>query len=95
MYYTISMDVLLHHTADKYLARLNKSDRDRFDTAFADLEKEPPEGDIKPVTGQPGKWRLRVGGYRALFEVEDTNILVTHIEPRGQAYTKKTRNKRG
>ncbi|MDR0497294.1 MAG: hypothetical protein LBH42_06750 [Treponema sp.] len=49
------MDVLLHHTADKYLARLNKSDRDRFDAAFADLEKEPPEGDIKPVTGQHGK----------------------------------------
>jgi mRNA-degrading endonuclease RelE of RelBE toxin-antitoxin system len=51
--------------------------------------------DIRPITGQPGKWRLRVREYRALFEIEDVNILVTHIEPRGQAYTKKTRNKRG
>jgi len=89
------MKVLLHRTAGKYLDHLNKSDRDRFDEAFDDLEKEPPEGDIKPVVGQPGKWRLRVGGYRALFEIEDTIILVTHIEPRGQAYKKKTRTKRG
>jgi len=89
------MKVLLHHTVEKYLDRLNKSDRDRFDYAFGDLEKEPPEGDIKPVVGQPGKWRVRVGGYRALFEIERPNILVTHIEPRGQAYTKKSRSKRG
>jgi len=39
--------------------------------------------------------RLRVGNYRAIFEFADNAILVTHIEPRGQAYTKKTRTKRG
>ena len=89
------MKVLLHRTVEKYLDRLNKSDRERFNEAFSDLEKEPPEGDIRPVVGQPGKWRLRVGGYRALFEIEPPNVLVTHIEPRGQAYKKKTRSKRG
>jgi clan AA aspartic protease len=31
----------------------------------------------------------------ALFKIEDETILVTHIEPRGQAYTKKTRKRRG
>jgi len=89
------MKVLLHNSADKYLKRLNARDRERMKESLRDLAKDPPEGDIKPVVGQPGRWRLRVGGYRALFEVEDANILVTHIEPRGQAYTKKTKTNRG
>ena len=89
------MKILLHKSADKYLNRLPPSDRDRFDTAFTALEKEPPKGDIKPYEGSPGVLRLRVGNYRAIFKFVDNSILVTHIEPRGQAYTKKTKSKRG
>ncbi|GHV77149.1 plasmid stabilization system protein [Spirochaetia bacterium] len=89
------MQVLLHRSADKYLNRLQPADRDRFDAAFDDLEKEPPEGDIRPYEGNPGVLRLKVGSYRALFKFVDDHILVTHIEPRGQAYTKKTKTKRG
>jgi mRNA-degrading endonuclease RelE of RelBE toxin-antitoxin system len=33
------MQVLLHRTAKKYLDRLQPADRDRFDAAFTDLEK--------------------------------------------------------
>jgi mRNA-degrading endonuclease RelE of RelBE toxin-antitoxin system len=89
------MRILLHRAADKYLNRLNPEDRTRFNAAFQDLEKEPPQGDIRPYIGVSGVRRLHVGNYRALFKVEDNIILVTHIEPRGQAYTKKTRNRRG
>ena len=89
------MKVVLHHTADKYLNRLQPADRQRFEVAFAKLEKEPPEGDIKAYEGTSGVLRLRVGNYRAIFKLENNLILVTHIEPRGQAYTKKTRAKRG
>jgi len=89
------MKVFLHRSADKYLNRLQPSDRNRFDAAFTDLEKEPPEGDIIPYEGNPGVLRLKVGNYRAIFKFVDNHILVTHIEPRGQAYTKRTRTKRG
>jgi mRNA interferase RelE/StbE len=89
------MTVLLHHAADKYLNRLNPEDKARFNTAFQNLAKEPPQGDIRPYIGVPGVQRLHVGSYRALFKIEENIILVTHIEPRGQAYTKKTRKKRG
>jgi mRNA-degrading endonuclease RelE of RelBE toxin-antitoxin system len=87
--------VLLHHTAEKYLDRLNAADRDRFDVAFTALGKEPPEGDIKLYKGNPGFLRLIVGNYRAIFKIANNSIVVTHIEPRGQVYTKKTRTKRG
>jgi len=89
------MKVLLHRAVAKYLERLQPSDRSRFDAAFVSLEKEPPEGDIRAYEGNPGVLRLRVGAYRAIFKFVDNSILVTHIEPRGQAYTKKTRNRRG
>jgi mRNA-degrading endonuclease RelE of RelBE toxin-antitoxin system len=74
---------------------MDRTIKDRFDIAFDDLAKEPPEGDIRPYVGVSGVQRLHVGNYRALFRIEGNIILVTHIEPRGQAYTKKTRSKRG
>ena len=89
------MDVFLHHAAQKYLGRLNQADKERIKAALQDLEKEPPEGDIRPYEGNPGIWRLKVSGYRVLYKIDGGIILATHIEPRGQAYTKKTRNKRG
>jgi mRNA interferase RelE/StbE len=89
------MRVKLHKSAEKYLNRLQSSDRDRFDDAITELEKEPPQGDIRPYEGSKEILRLRVGNYRALFKYEGNFILITHIEPRGQAYKKKTKSKRG
>ena len=89
------MKVGLHHTAEKYIMRLNTADRNRIENAINGLEKEPPEGDITPITGEPGKFRTRVGSYRLLWRVKDNNILITHIDPRGQVYNKKNKgNKR-
>jgi len=85
------MEALLHHTADKYLERLNAEDRDRINAALDDLEKEPPKGDIRPISGEPGRFRVKVGGFRLLYRIKDGIILVTHIEPRGQAYKKKNK----
>ena len=89
------MRVVLHNIAEKYLIRLNAADRNRMIAAIDGLEKEPLEGNIRPYEGSKGLLRLKVGGYRVLFKIENNEILVTHIEPRGQAYTKKTRKKRG
>jgi mRNA interferase RelE/StbE len=75
------MKVSLHPIADKYLNRLNANDRDRIDDAIGGPEKEPPEGDIRPVKGQPGFFRLRIGSYRLLFRINEKGILITHIDP--------------
>jgi mRNA interferase RelE/StbE len=87
------MIVHLRKTATKYLDSLNKADRERISAALINLEKEPPQGDIKTMKGQPGRFRLRVGSYRALFHIENGNIVISHIESRGQAYKKKNRGK--
>ena len=87
------MRVLLRPNAARYFKRLSTIDKDRFRAAFTDLVKEPPEGDIRPLAGQPGYFRLRLGSYRALYRIEDDTIFITNIDPRGQAYGKKNRRK--
>ncbi|MCL2800426.1 MAG: hypothetical protein FWD28_01525 [Treponema sp.] len=89
------MRVLLHKIPRKYLDRLNEPDKGHINTALKGLEKEPPEGDIKPMVGQPGNFRITIGSYRALFRYRDNHIFVTHLDPRGQVYNKKNKgNKR-
>jgi len=88
------MKAYLHNDAEKYLKRLNPKDIERIKDAIKKLEKEPPQGDIEPITGQQA-FRTRVGSYRILWRITENNILVTHIDPRGQAYKKKNKgNKR-
>ena len=87
------MQVLLHHLARKYYERLNEPTKGDITTAIDGLEKEPPEGDIKPLVGQKGRFRLVAGSHRILFRYKQDHIFITHIEPRGQAYNKK--NMRG
>jgi len=87
------MQVLLRPVANRYLERLNESDNRRIRAALYDLSKEPPEGDIKPLSGQTGYFRVRVGKYRVLFRHEENTIFVTNIDSRGQAYKKKNRGK--
>ena len=85
------MTLYLRKPATKYLNRLNEPYKSHVISALKELEEEPPEGDIVPMAGQPGKFRLKIGNYRALFHIEGNKIVVSHIVPRGQAYKKKTR----
>jgi mRNA interferase RelE/StbE len=87
------MQVLLRPVARKYLERLNEPDKGYIKAALNGLIKEPPSGDIRPMTGQEGFFRLRVGKYRVLFCIENNTILVMAIDPRGQAYKSKNRGK--
>ncbi|SMM97864.1 hypothetical protein SPONN_746 [uncultured Candidatus Thioglobus sp.] len=44
-----------------------------------------PDGDVSNLTNVDG-YRLRVGGLRVLFDMDDSNIIIRSINPRGQAY---------
>ena len=79
------MNIVLSQAAAKYLERLNEPTKGRIIAALKKLEQEPPQGDIKALTGQEG-FRLRIGGYRVLFNMKSDIIVVTDIGPRGQMY---------
>ena len=81
------MRVELNNTARKQYKKLNEPYKSRIAAALDKLESEPPQGDIKKLQGQDG-YRVVIGGYRILFDIEKGRIDVYKIIPRGQAYKK-------
>lgn len=69
----------------KYLLRLDVNKRERIKKALSKLSLEPPQGDIKSMKGKDG-FRLRIGKYRALFDIKNNNIIVYDIDIRGEIY---------
>ncbi len=57
---------------------------------LAGLEKlqDNLSGDVKHLTNFTPEYRLRVGNYRALFEIEGDTVVVYRILPRGSVYTR-------
>ena len=45
-------------------------------------------GDVKRLTNMTPAYRLRVGDYRALFEVDGDRIIVYRVRHRREAYEK-------
>ncbi len=43
-------------------------------------------GDVKRLTGFTPEYRLRVGDYRVLFEVEATRVIIYRVKHRSDAY---------
>ncbi|HNP82246.1 MAG TPA: type II toxin-antitoxin system RelE/ParE family toxin [Nitrospira sp.] len=43
-------------------------------------------GDVKRLTNFTPEYRLRVGSYRVLFEIEESRLIIYRILPRGEAY---------
>ena len=60
-----------------------------------DLLAENPYGtsrlDIKPMEGEKGLWRLRIGSFRLIYEVVQERLLVyiLTIRHRGDVYKKR------
>lgn len=44
------------------------------------------QGDVKRLTNFTPEYRLRVGDYRILFEIEDLVIMVYRVKHRRNAY---------
>lgn len=84
------MEVKLSKQANKYLRRIPEKERLRILRGIRGLEKEPPVGDIETISGYPGEFHLRVGDRRIIWRIKETYIQVSRVEPRGQAYDKRT-----
>jgi mRNA interferase RelE/StbE len=71
--------------AIKDLKALPKSEAKKVVEKIRSLEKGL-SGDIKKLTNFTHEYRLRVGNYRVLFEIEEQRILVYRIKHRKEAY---------
>jgi len=80
--------VSLSRTAAKYLDRCDAPTRDRLRQKLEKLKADPfdPQNS-KPLKGRNDQRSARVGGLRILFRVNDLDIIVAEIGPRGKIYT--------
>ena len=77
--------VVVEKRAAKFIRKQQPAQQKRILEALAQL---PAMGDIKPMTGAAGFYRLRVGDYRILYTVEEEQITVrvTDAGNRGDIY---------
>lgn len=61
--------------------QLSKRIVDRIENMAEDLR-----GDVKKLTDHSPQYRLRVGDYRVLFDVEDETIVIHRVRNRREVY---------
>ena len=77
------MTPLYSKQAGKYLDALGAPAQQRIRQGIAGI----PHGDIKPLKGSPGDYRLRIGDWRILFAYAEENaVKIKKIGVRGEVY---------
>jgi mRNA interferase RelE/StbE len=84
--------VLVSTTFQKQFHALKEDTRNRIRRALEELSSDPftPRSgmDIQPlVDTSPKKYRLRIGEYRSVYTIEDTNVRVIELFIRGKEYS--------
>lgn len=85
----LKYEVILRKPAAKFIAKQDQVIQKRIIQALEGLEYAPPKGDVKPLKGVQGQYRLRIGSFRALYEVNENEckVYVFLIGNRGDIYS--------
>jgi len=82
--------VAIHRKAQRELEGLPEHARIRFYRAFEELAENPfrrrPGLDVRRLRGERGGFAIRVGAYRALFDVAGFTVRISAIAHRSVAY---------
>ena len=81
-------ELLLERRAEKDLRRLAAEVFPRVIAAIEALADDPRPAGCKKLTGSDDDWRIRVGDYRVLYEIDDENhvVRVMRVRHRRDAY---------
>jgi len=86
----VPAEIFFKASAEKEFRRLPREIQRRFAKAFEVLAQEPtrarPGLDIKPLRGVKATWRLRVGDFRGVYEVERDTVRFTRFGHRSSVY---------
>ena len=82
------MTVTLDAKALKDLAKIDKSQVKKIFSKIEALENFPEVPNLKKLTNFEPPYRLRVGNYRVLFDVEDDILTVYRVRHRKESYAR-------
>ncbi|MEO6982602.1 MAG: type II toxin-antitoxin system RelE/ParE family toxin [Edaphobacter sp.] len=75
----MSYQVQFTTAAARQVRKLPHSVRDRILDAAEDLSDDPRPHGARKLTGEKTAWRIRVGDYRVIYDVFDTELTVTVV----------------
>jgi mRNA interferase RelE/StbE len=80
--------VVIERDAEKYIARLDRPTAKRIMNAIAVIAENPGAGER--LTNHETAYKYRVGGFRILYDVYESEItvVVVKVASRGQVYRK-------
>lgn len=83
----MSYQVLILRRAQRELANLPAETYEHTKEAIRNLGEEPRPSGCEKLTGREG-WRIRVGNYRVIYEIDDAQRMVTvlHVGHRRDVY---------
>jgi mRNA interferase RelE/StbE len=70
--------VLILPSAQKQLSKLPNAIASRIEDKLLELEGDPRPPGCKKLRGRDA-WRIRIGDYRAIYEIHDGKLIVTVI----------------
>ena len=82
--------VQIKKKAIKYLCTLRKKDAERIFSAIENLALDPRPSGHKKLSGEENAYRIRIGSYRVIYEIEDEALMVYVVKAgaRGDVYKK-------
>ena len=81
-------EVLVERAVERDLKRLPHQEFIKIVGAMKRLAENPRPSGSRKLVGGERDWRLRVGDYRVLYEINDTKkvVRVLHVKHRREAY---------
>jgi mRNA interferase RelE/StbE len=86
----VSYRVEFTTAAARQVKKLPRPARDRVLDAIEDLGDDPRPHGAKKLVGEQTAWRIRVGDFRVIYDVFDTELAVTVVRAahRREAYNR-------
>ena len=83
----MAIHVVIMPSAERDLKDMDRATVRRVAKKLRAIEEQGQVvGDVKRLTGQPPRFRLRVGDYRVLFRMEGDTMKVYRVAHRREAY---------
>jgi len=81
-------EILLERNAERDLKKLPKDMFDRVLLGIKSLAQNPKPHRVRKIVGSKNGWRIRIGDYRVIYEVDEEGraVKIMRIRHRREAY---------
>lgn len=85
---SLTYRLIINRDALKFVAKQERSVQECIRKALLGLTVRPPVGDIRLMKGYEKRFRLRLGRYRVIFEIDHQEqiVYILAIDNRGDVY---------